>query len=243
VTPEEYHELRVKADELHEAGDLYGAIDAYGRLLSLNDRDADLLVSRSAAYIETGEYNLAATDAIRAWEQGPENAVAAFNAGLALDLNGQSQEAVDWFRRAIETDATFAKAYAGLANTYSELRDYAAAITYYELAEEHGADFDELYYWWGRALMGVGRYEEALECLERRLADGESLEAEAAVAQCYYLLGETDLARGLLNKAASVQPEDHDSLLYYMALLRQDGLSEEDVLSTVGMSSESEVSP
>jgi tetratricopeptide (TPR) repeat protein len=91
--------------------------------------------------------------------------------------------------------------------------------------------------------MGVGRYEEALECFERRLAGGESLEAEAALAQCYYLTGETDLARGLLNKAASVQPEDHDSLLYFMAILRQDGLSEKDVLSTVGISSESEVSP
>jgi tetratricopeptide (TPR) repeat protein len=233
----------MKADELHEAGDLYGAIHAYTRLLSIDERDEETLISRSAAYIETGDYKLAASDAIRAWEQGPENAVAAFNAGLALDLNGQSQEAVDWFFRAIETDPTFAKAYAGLANTYSELGDYASAVTYYELADQYDADFEELHYWWGRALMGVGRYEEALECFERRLAGGESLEAEAALAQCYYLTGETDLARGLLNKAASVQPEDHDSLLYFMAILRQDGLSEKDVLSTVGISSESEVSP
>ncbi len=243
MTPIEYDELRMKADELHEAGDLYGAIDAYNRLLSFNAGDAELLVSRSAAYIETGDHGLAANDAIRAWELGGESAAAAFNAGLALDLNGQSREAVEWFRRAIETDSTFAKAYVGLANTYTELQDHAAAVTHYELAERHGADFDELYYWWGRALMGVGRYEDALECFERRLDDGESLESEAGIAQCYYLLGETDLARGLLNKAASLQPEDHDSLLYFMALLRQDGLSEEQVLATVSVSAESEVSP
>lgn len=243
MRPEEYRALRAKAEELHESGDLYGAIDAYSRLLAMDDGDEETLISRSAAYIETGDYRLAADDAIRAWEHGSENVAAAFNAGLALDLNGQSREAVDWFRRAIETDSTFAKAYAGLANTYSGLRDYAAAVTCYELADQHGADFDELYYWWGRALMGVGRYEDALECFERRLEDGESLEAEAALAQCYYLVGETDLARGLLNKAASVQPEDHDSLLYFMAILRQDGLSEEEVLATVRVSSESEVSP
>jgi tetratricopeptide (TPR) repeat protein len=233
MTREQFDSLRERADELHDDGDYYKAIEIYSGLLEESPDDDEILTARSAAYLEAGEYPSAAEDAAAAWKIDPRNYAAAFNAGLAYDLDGESEAAVEWFLKAVETNPEFGKAYSGLANTYIQLEQYEEAVANYELAELHGPEFDDLYYWWGTALLKLGRYERAMECFERQLEQAPHAGAEAGVARTAYLLGDYERARPLLWSAVAKRPDDHDSLLYLSALLVQEGERAEDVVRTI----------
>lgn len=222
---------RERADELHGAGRLAEAIEIYSRLLQSHPRDPELLMARSAAYIESGEYERGARDAIAAFELNTESAAAAFNAGLALDLSGSADESIEWFERACAIDPEYGKAHAGLANALYDQGRYADAAARYEVASRLDADFDEVDLYWGRSLVRLGEYEEAALRFSSQYEHDSSTEALAGAGQVRYLLGDSEGGKELLRTAVTRDPLDHDSLLYLAAILRQEGHSADEIVS------------
>lgn len=222
---------REKADELHVAGRLAEAIEVYSRLLDTHPRDAELLMARSAAYIETEEYEHGARDAIAAYELNESSAAAAFNAGLALDLGGRTDESIEWFERACAVDPEFGKAHAGLANALYDLERYDEASEHYEIASRLDVEFDEVDLYWARSLVRIGEYEAAATRFSAQYELDSSTEALAGAGQIRYLLGDSEGAKELLKTAVTRDPSDHDSLLYLAAIFRQEGHSAEEISS------------
>lgn len=232
---------RRKADELHDAGRIGEAIDLYSQLLTDHPDDYGLLTSRSAAYIELAEYDRAVHDAIAAYESNPESAAAAFNAGLALDLGGRTEDSVQWFRRACETDPSFGKAHVGLANALYDLGRFEEAVMEYDYAESCGVEFDSLYLYWGRALLEVGEYEEAARRFDAQYRADRRTAALCGAGQAAYLLGQTELAREMLERVVELDPEDHTALVYLMALRRDDGWTADQVEAALREAAEVEL--
>ena len=220
---------RRTAEELHEAGRLEEAIALYTDLLRTSPNDDELLTARAAAFISIENYDRAVRDAVAAYEINGENTAAAFNAGLALDLSGDTNHAVDWFARACELEPDFGKAHSGLANAFYDLHLFEQAVDEYEAAASLEPEFDDLYLYWARALARLGRYEEAERCFEVQFSLDAGSEAEAGIAQMRYLMGDFDTARELLSKAVRRDPGDHDSLLYLASILRQDGVEAREI--------------
>lgn len=220
---------RQKADDLHDVGHLDEAIELYSHLLELHPDDEQLLTARSAAYIGTDDYRKAAEDAIAAYHVNPENAAAAFNAGLALDLTAETTEAAVWFHRACEIEPEFGKAHSGLANSLLDLGRFAEAAEEYERAERFGAEFDALHVYWGKALLRIGAYEEAAVHFEKQYQSDQSNAALAGIAQASYLQGNCLRAQELLERIVRKNPRDYMSLIYLMAIRRQEGWSTEKV--------------
>lgn len=220
---------RRTAEELHEAGRLEEAIALYTDLLRRSPNDDELLTARAAAFISVGKYERAIRDAVVAYEINDENTAAAFNAGLACDLSGDTNHAVDWFARACELEPDFGKAHSGLANAFYDLHEFEQAVDEYEAAASLEPEFDDLYLYWARALFRLGRYEEAERCFEIQFSLDAGAEAEAGIAQMRYLIGDFDTAREMLSNAVRRDPGDLDSLLYLASILRQDGVKASEI--------------
>jgi tetratricopeptide (TPR) repeat protein len=226
----EYSTLRQRADHLHESGDLQGAITLYNTLLAEQPEDTVVLLARCAAHHGRENYELAIADAERVLELDPENSRAAFNLGLAQNLGGETRSSLQYFEQAIQLDPEFSKAHVALANVLSELGRHQEAVKHYERADQLGSGLADLPVWWAQALRWVGRYDDAYQLYARRLECGASAAAEAGRAQCAYLRGDDDArARELLEAVVADDPEDHDSLVYYLALRFAQGASRSEI--------------
>lgn len=229
---DQFREMFDKADELYEAGDFAAATELYTALLNENPDDEDALLARSAAHYAMHQYRFALDDCSRILERNPYNSRAAYNAGLAGDMLDDRTSAIDFFTQAIDAEPDFANAYAAIANVYYEAEEFETAVSYYDSAASLGCDFEDLALWWGKALAQVGRYEEALEVYEEHPEAYTSAALRSAIGQCLYLLGRDEAALPLLQEAVE-DPDDHDSLLCYIALCRLHGESRRDIESLV----------
>jgi Flp pilus assembly protein TadD len=91
------------------------------------------------------------------------------NLGLALQLEGSVDEAIDHYHQALELDPNYAKAHNNLGNTLVLKGNPNEAISHYRLALEANPDFAEAHYNLGNMLQSQGEYEEAISHLRRAL--------------------------------------------------------------------------
>lgn len=78
-------------------------------------------------YVRSGDCFSAQAEFKAAFEAEPRNAVAAMKAGKCLWELNQSLEAIEWMRRAINSDPKLTAAYVELADYYAQRFDYMAA--------------------------------------------------------------------------------------------------------------------
>ena len=117
------------------------------------------------------------------------------------------RQAIEWFRKAVEADPSFAQAWAGVADGYALLASYSAAPVPDARAETHAAA--------GRALAldpGLGEAHAALGLVEGyewhwEEAEGEfrrALELSPGYATAYHWYGNLLMARGRLEEALAI---------------------------------------
>src|SRR5687767_5695020 len=155
-----------------------------------------------------------------------------FLQGQALFLvrrTEENQQARDYFRKALEVDPRFARAYASLAMTYaleSRLRPstdpHAALARAFELAETArliDPDIPEIHWALGFVHVQGGRHEKAIECLQRALAlDRSYADAYALMGGIYTYIGEPRRTIPLLRAAMRLNPDG--GYLYFQILGR-----------------------
>lgn len=225
-----YQAMREHADQLHDSEDYQAAIELYNAIIADRPDDAEVILARCAAFHGLEDYPSAIADAERVLEIDPDNSRAAFNLALALDLSGNTPASVEHFERALRCDPEFAKGHLALANVLGELGRDDEAVYHYERADELGSEHEELPVWWAGALRRTGRVREAYELYVRRQDAGPSPAAAAGRGQCAYLLGDRDdEARSILEGVMAADSDDHDSLLYYLAVRFAQGASRSEV--------------
>ncbi len=62
----------------------------------------------------------------------PDNAIMLFKYAFSLERFNRAEEAVKYYRKALELDPTMAKAYFGLGDVYQVLKEYGKAISAYK---------------------------------------------------------------------------------------------------------------
>ena len=152
--------------------------------------------------------------------------------GQALFLVRQienNDKARAFYRKAVELDPNFARAYAGLAMTYA--MDYrlrpsgdsspalAKALEFAETARQIDPDIPEVY--WALAFVHVqsGRHEQAIEFLQKAIELNRSFaDAYAFMGGIYTYMGEAGKSIPLLRKAMRLNPEGGH--LYFLLLGR-----------------------
>jgi len=118
------------------AEDVRERINLLSEAINLEPGRLSALLMRSACFFETREFDKMLTDALRARSAHPNNPFAAYNAGVACTALGSLNEAMREYRRAVELDDGFFKAWFNLAWVSQQTGDLPAARRAYRKAAD-----------------------------------------------------------------------------------------------------------
>ncbi len=156
--------------------------------------------------------NLAAAESIclQILELAPEHYESYYLIGIYLKNTNKLDEAVNYFKRAIEINPSFANAYSSLG---ALLRDrfrgeLEQAIVYLQKAVKLNPNLAEAYCNIAVCLQDKGQIEEAIAHLETAIELKPSLaEAHYCMAMCLQNKGELDAAISKLREAIVIKPD------------------------------------
>ena len=234
MNDQEYQEMKTRAENFAENGDLEKAVNLYTDLLQFlqssesagDDLDTGLNLteeilflfhSRALARFSAGDYQGAFDDNKSIMKMDPSDSTAALNGGFAAYYLCSNDKAEECFSSALTADPEYAPAYAGRGMVYSETGHYEQALADFEKAREYNCDYEELDSWWGQCLVRLGRYEEALNHFQKNWDEYKRLPAAAGMGHCFFLLGRFADSEKLLTEVVSRAPQDYTSLIYLQA--------------------------
>ena len=120
----------------------------------------------------------------------PRAAEALCQKGFSFSINGEDRKALEYFKKATESDPSDSAAWSGLGSCYAGLNNPEDAITAYKQAVEAGPQDEVPHFHLGNYYGKLGRFEEAIAAY--RAALGINPQFEAA----YFNLGMALLRAG-----------------------------------------------
>jgi tetratricopeptide (TPR) repeat protein len=139
----------------------------------------------------------------------PDYAEARCNLGNALKEQGELDEAVASYRRALEVKTDFVEAYNNLGNALKDQGKLDEALLCYRRALELKPDFAETHYNLGGAFKDQGKLDEAVACYRRALElKPDFAEAHNNLGVALKDQGELDEAVACYRRALELKPDD-----------------------------------
>lgn len=217
---EELERLLAQAVDMHQAGDLLGAINAYRVVLqSVPDR-ADVRSNLGAAYVKLGRFDEGIKEYREAIRLDPDNATYVLNLGLALYKASNLEEAVPAFERVIALDPANFNATLLLADCYLNLGQHEKVIALLRPLDAAFTDNLAYAYILGHALLLSGDQEGGQVLIDRIFKAGESAEGHLLMGLAYMNAKDYRAAVTELEKAVELKPDlPQARSLYARALL------------------------
>jgi tetratricopeptide (TPR) repeat protein len=181
----DFDRLFARAMELHQAGDLLGAIDGYKAALAVSPERADALSNLGAAYAKLGQYDDAVKQYDAALKVDPANTQIRFNLALAYYKSARPGEAAKQLKRVLSSDPDAKGAYLILADCYVQTGEDAEVVSLLQPRESmFGGDMAYAYLL-GTALLHVGKADEGQRYVDRVFGAGESAEGHLLMGMAY----------------------------------------------------------
>ena len=201
--------LAIKARITESHGEPRAALGYYLRAERQMPDNPDLLTDFGSCLISLGDYGRAAEVLQRAVVYDDATWRANFNLGVALQLEGRFQPAVEAYRGAARLPEAPAEVWNNLGICLFSLKDYPSGDSAYRRAVELNPGYQEAWNNLAGCLAARGNIDEAVEAYARALA----LQPDYADALVNYgmLLAEIgnspDSARSLIERGARLLPE------------------------------------
>lgn len=176
VPAQDFDALLARAMQLHQAGDMMGAIDAYQAALRLDPRRGDARSNLGAAFVRLGRFDEAIDQYKLALAVAPHDPAIQFNLGLAYYKAAQFPDAIPVLERVVAAD-THPGAVLLLGDALVQQGEYQRAI---DLLEPRAAEYPTdlaFGYLLGTALVRTGQRDRGQVYMDRIFAAGESAEA------------------------------------------------------------------
>lgn len=178
----DFERLFARALELHQAGDVLGAIDTYKAALTVSPGRPDALSNLGAAYVRLGQYDDGIAQYEAALKADPDGVPIRLNLALAYYKSGRPNEAIPHLRRVVASAPEARNAYLVLADSYLQTGRHEEAVSLLKPREQmFGQDLGFAYVL-GTALLHLERQEEGQAYVDRIFSAGES-------AESYLLMG------------------------------------------------------
>jgi tetratricopeptide (TPR) repeat protein len=205
-TAADFERLFGRALELHQAGDLLGAVESYKAALAIAPDRADALSNLGAAYVRLGQYDDGIKQYQAAIKVDPANSTFRLNLALAYYKSARPNEAALHLKRVVASEPEAKNAYLVLADCYLQTGQDQEVIA---LLKPRAAMFDnDLAYAFllGTALLHTGDETEGQKYVERVFGAGESAEAHLLMGIAH--LGQQDYpaAKTELERAVKLNP-------------------------------------
>lgn len=160
----------------YEQGNLEGAISNYEKALEIDPTYSPIFVYLAEIYEIKGD-KVKADGFYKKAEalDAKKSAQAYYHLGdIYANTKGKHLKAIQLFKKSIELDPEYAKAYYGLGRThalyaYSHGKDYTDSVNAFKKALELGFINDAVYYGLGAAYYEWGKYNEAIPYFKKTL--------------------------------------------------------------------------
>jgi len=134
--------LRLLGRARYEIGDIEGAIGAYHKALSIDERDVWSMNNLGLIYIQQDRSSEALAPLARAVELRNNAPVFQNNLGTALERSGYPTAAAQAYEAAIAVDSTYQRASVGLARVTSEQKPEATPVDLATLSSQFQASIE-----------------------------------------------------------------------------------------------------
>jgi tetratricopeptide (TPR) repeat protein len=159
-------------------------------------------------YLREGKYRNAMKQYLEAEQVDPDNAELKFRIGLVYsDFYGKNDEAVRYYKEAIELKDHYSEAYNNLGTVYARQEEWDLAIETYEKALDNlfYSSPEKAYYNIAAAYHGKGEFQKALDNYKMAIElRPERLAPYLQLALLYREQGQYEEALQTLRKARSV---------------------------------------
>jgi tetratricopeptide (TPR) repeat protein len=206
-TAREFDTLVAQAVQLHEAGDILGAIDGYTAALKLQPNHPGVRSNLGAAYVRLGKYEEAIEQYRAALRLDAANQAARFNLGLAYYKAARLPDAISTFEAVLAADPANAKAVVLLADALLQSGKFQQVIEVLTPRETQFASDLAFGYVLGMALLRTGQHERAQVYLDRIFKAGESAEAHLLMGTALIETRDYPGAVVELRKAVELNPD------------------------------------
>jgi tetratricopeptide (TPR) repeat protein len=198
----DFDRLLARAMELHQAGDLLGAVDTYKAALTIDPTRADALSNLGAAYVRLGQFDDAIAQYELALKRDPMSSAVRLNIALAYYKSARPQHAIPQLKRVLASEPDTRNAYLILADCYLQTGQDAEVVALLKPREQMFAGDLAYAYLLGTALLYAGDTVEGQKYVDRVFGAGESAEAHlllgiAHLGQHDYGSAKTELERAL----------------------------------------------
>jgi tetratricopeptide (TPR) repeat protein len=200
-------QLLARAIELHQAGDILGAVDSYKAVLALAPDRADALSNLGAAYVRLGQFDDAIAQYSRAVKADPANNAIRLNLALAYYKSARPQLAIPELRRVIASEPEAKNAYLILAECYLQAGQDNEVVALLKPREQM-FDKDLAYaYLLGTALLHMDNVADGQQYVNRIFGAGESAEARLLMGMAYLSQQDFRSAKTELELAVKLNPK------------------------------------
>jgi tetratricopeptide (TPR) repeat protein len=196
-----------KGVQLHQAGDLVGAIEAYQGALEKDPDRVDARSNMGAAYARLGRY----AEAIEAYRavlaRVPDQAQVRFNLALALYKAAPIPEAAEELQRVVAQDPSNRNAVLLLADCRSRMGDDAGVVALLAPREAELGDDRLFSYLLGNALLRRNELRRGQAYVDRLFKGGETAEAHLLMGVAHLRTGDNKAAVPELERAVALNAD------------------------------------
>lgn len=196
-----------QALELHQAGDILGAIAAYQASLNLNPDNPGAHSNLGAAFVRLGRYDEAIKEYRTAVESDPKSAAFQFNLALAYYKSAQVPSAAPVFATVLALQKDHLNARLLLGDCYLQMGRFQDTIDTLALWQDSYADNAAYAYILGSALIETDRLDQGQVLIDRIFSKGDSAEAHLLMATVHLRRTDNPAALAELQKAAALNPK------------------------------------
>jgi tetratricopeptide (TPR) repeat protein len=193
--------------QLHQSGDILGAIEAYRDALEKEPQRVDARSNLGAAYVRLGRYQDAVREYRRALEVEPEQAAVRFNLALALYKTGLVAEAAQELEQTLARDPKNTAALLLLADCELQMGNEARVLSLLE-PQDAALGQDRLYcYLMGTALLRRNELSRGQVFIDRLFKDGDTAPARVLMAVAHLRRDDARSALVELQRAVELDPK------------------------------------
>ncbi len=159
-----------------------------------------------------------------------------YNLGNALSYQGNYDQAIAWWQRALDLNPDFAEAHQNQAEVWQKLGEFEKAISCYFKAVGIVPDWTEGYWNLGLCFCRQDKLDEAVACFQKAIQIQPDF-APACGDLGYALLkqGKLDEAVACFRKTIQIQPAFAQAYCQWGDTLAQQGKSKESILANAGL--------
>ncbi len=203
----EFDRLVASGVELHKAGDILGAIDAYSAALKLEPNHPGVRSNLGAAYVRLGKYDEAIEQYREALRMDGANPTFRFNLGLAYYKAARLDDAIAAFEAVVKSSPETKAAVLLLGDALLQSGRFQQAIDVLAPREEQFAEDLGFGYVLGTALLRAGQRDRAQIYLDRIFKAGPSAEGHLLMATAMIETRDYPGAVAEVRKALEINPD------------------------------------